>query len=215
LIQLPSPWKRPTRRQPDELRRRRRLRSGGSPSRKRRCTKSAAETSAARRWKRRRSATSWSHRDDNAVESVPTNNEDDALRGRPTAVALRLTDDRQLGDAPSSECSSLRNAGWHPPNHHKSGRVSRRKLAFQTVDEKRCFAEFCTLPLSPLSTSENSAQTTENHDQSVEFSGSVLFNTEQLVDHYIKAREAVMHIEISPSTAYDSRFTQTDTQGPT
>ena len=88
-------------------------------------------------------------------------------------------------------------------------------FTFQTVDEKRCFAEFCTLPLSPLSTSENSAQTTENHDQSVEFSGSVLFNTEQLVDHYIKAREAVMHIEISPSTAYDSRFTQTDTQGPT
>ena len=100
-------------------------------------------------------------------------------------MALRLTDDRQLGAAPSSECSSLRNAGWHPPNHHKSGRVSRRKLAVQTVDEKRCFAEFSAVTLSPLWTSENSAQTTENHDQSVELSGSVLFNTEQLVEHHI------------------------------
>ena len=84
-----------------------------------------------------RSATSWSHRDDDAVESLPTDNEGDLLWRRTTAAARRLTDDRQLDAARSTEYLSLPNAGWHPQHHHDAGRVSRRKLAFQTVDEKR------------------------------------------------------------------------------
>ena len=44
-----------------------------------------------------RSATSWSHRDDDAVESVPTDDADDVFRRRTTAAARRLTDDGQRG----------------------------------------------------------------------------------------------------------------------
>ena len=71
-----------------QQRRRRRARSGGSPARKRR-RKDGCSDSYSATVETGRSATSWSHRDDDAVESVPTDDADDVFRRRPTTAAAR------------------------------------------------------------------------------------------------------------------------------
>ena len=102
-VQPMSPWKHPTRRRSarDES-----FSNGegdgpaaAAARRANDDAKTAAATATARRWKTGRSATSWSHRDDDAVESVPTDDADDDFRRRPTAAARRLTDDGQRGAA--------------------------------------------------------------------------------------------------------------------
>ena len=107
-VQPMSPWKHPTRRRPardastDESTISNGDGDGPAAAATRRANddaKTAAATATARRWKTGRSATSWSHRADDAVESVPTDDADDDFRRRPTAAARRLTDDGQRGAA--------------------------------------------------------------------------------------------------------------------
>jgi len=115
----------------------------------------------------RRGETSWSHRDD------------ELRRRTATAAARPLTDDRQLRavqrrrrSVPHCEMPGGIHSNTTRPTDDPGGSLPSRHST-----RARCVTAFCTVTLSPLSTSENPAQTTANNEQSALFAWSVQFNT--------------------------------------